>query len=636
MDLEEITEEEYRSEGGKKSQIADMADAETIDFSSFVHVDEFKDPVSIKEHNSKAKKEKPVSVKLDNVDGWEVWNLHSCILQGLEDLGFSKPTEIQSNTLSHSILYQKDVIGAAETGSGKTLAFGLPILNHIANSKGDSQIESGEEEIGDMRASDCEEPEARSPSPNIASLILVPTRELAIQVSNHLKEVSKHMKVYITTIMGGMSTHKQERLIEKTPDIVVATPGRLWQLMNEHQEFASKLGSVKFLVLDEADRMLEQGHFRHLDDILGMMSVKRLAEKEQIALKRQTFVFSATMVNDVHNARKHKKQSKKSVADDQNALFDALLDKIEFRNQPVYVNLSKESVTASGVLESKIECSSKQEKDMMLYYLLTRYTGKSIVFVNSIDAIRRLVPIFSKIREGIVGLHAEMQQKQRLKNLERFTSSSDGILISSDVAARGLDIPSVDHVIHYQIPRQLDTYVHRSGRTARANREGVSVMLIAPEDHTQYRKLCHALRKPDGLPDFPVDRGIADRLKQRLQIAKEIDDLEHKSKKQKNEKEWFKKAAEEADIYLSDEDGSDGENAHANKKENHKLQQLKAKLDELLAKPILPKGQSAKYVTMNAAIAVLASKQKGQLVLSRFYSTHSFLLESNGGLESCR
>jgi ATP-dependent RNA helicase DDX24/MAK5 len=625
MDLEEITEEEYRSEGSKKSKVADMSDVETIDFSSFVHVDEFKDPMNIQEPKTKPKKEKPVSVKVENVDGWDLWNLHPSIMQGLQDLGFSKPTEIQSNTLSHSILYQKDVIGAAETGSGKTLAFGLPILHTIANAKDSTHLDLKEE----ANASDIEKLEKQSNETNVTGLILVPTRELALQVSNHLKEASKHMQVYITTIMGGMSTHKQERLIQKTPDIVVATPGRLWQLISEHQEFAGKLGKVKYLVLDEADRMLEQGHFKHLDDILGTITVKRLSEIEQAALKRQTFVFSATMVNDIHSAKKHKKQSKKSGPNDQNALFDALLSKIEFRNQPVYVNLSKETTTASGILESKIECTTKQEKDMMLYYLLTRYTGKSIVFVNSIDAIRRLVPIFSKIREGIVGLHAEMQQKQRLKNLERFTASSNGVLISSDVAARGLDIPLVDHVIHYQIPRQTDTYVHRSGRTARANREGVSVMLVAPEDNNQYRKLCHALGKQDGLPDFPVDRGIADRLKQRLQIAKEIDDLEHKNKKQKNEKDWFKKAAEEADIYMSDEDASDGELAYSNKKENQKIQQLKAKLEDMLSKPILPKGQSAKYVTMNAAVAALASKQKGQFVLIRCHPSYHFNFKSN-------
>ena len=171
------------------------------------------------------------------------------------------------------------------------------------------------------------------------------------------------------------------------------------------------------------------------------------------------------------------------------------MKKIEFKDStPTYVNLSKAQVTAKGVHESKIDCV-KKEKDLMLYYVLCRYEGKTIVFVNSIDAIRRLVPILSHLFENVYGLHAEMQQKQRLKNLDRFKSTDNAILIASDVASRGLDIPLVDHVIHYQLPRAADIYVHRSGRTGRGQGEGVSIMLRSPEEVSLYKKICFALKK---------------------------------------------------------------------------------------------------------------------------------------------
>ncbi len=173
-----------------------------------------------------------------------------------------------------------------------------------------------------------------------------------------------------------------------------------------------------------------------------------------------------------------------------------MLKKVEFRDKdPLYVNLTTTQVVASRVVESKIDCI-KTEKDTMLYYILCRYTGKTIVFVNSIDAIRRLVPILSNLVENVYGLHAEMQQKQRLKNLDRFKSNDNAILIASDVASRGLDIPLVDHVIHYQLPRTAEIYVHLSGRTARgADGEGVSIMLCSPEEVALYKKICFALKK---------------------------------------------------------------------------------------------------------------------------------------------
>lgn len=300
-----------------------------------------------------------------------------------------------------------------------------------------------------------------------------------------------------------------------------------------------------------------------------------------------------------------KKKNSKSLE-----LFDQLLNKIEFRDKkPVYINLSNNDFTAKGVIESKIECV-KTDKDLMLYYVLCRYTGKTIVFVNSIDAIRRLVPILSFLRGNVIGLHADLQQKQRIKNLESFSAAEDAVLIASDVAARGLDIPQVDHVIHYQLPRAADIYIHRAGRTARGkDNEGISVMLCSPQEQSLYKKLCFALKKgfaesniENGLPDFPVDVALLDSLKKRLTIARQLDQLIHKSKKEKNDHDWFKKAAMETDIYLSESSDDEGK-SHLDKKNSLKILKMKSELASLLSKPLIPRGHSTKYLTSQPDLA---------------------------------
>ncbi|KAK5670748.1 ATP-dependent RNA helicase [Batrachochytrium dendrobatidis] len=612
-----------------------------IDLDSFIHIDEFDESKSIapksnnqKESTHSTKKLKRISAKdtlghpfvvekttapnLNDHDTfhitdapvsdepivdhykvpsdskWLEFGLNLQLVQTLHKLGFSCPTDIQAKSLENTLVRHKDIIGAAETGSGKTLAFGLPILHHLA-----IQLQ-------------------KNPNTACIGLIITPTRELAIQVSDHLKRAGAAITHKITPIVGGMSLQKQRRLIATKPHIIVGTPGRLWELIQEDPELLDMLKHTTYLVIDEADRMLEAGHFKDLDSILGCISVCNTDNASQI--KRRTMVFSATMLEDDAIKQKATLNFKKHNNKIKSSLFNKLLQKIDFHDKsPVYINLSTEGVTAKGLLESKINCL-KTEKDTMLYYVLCRYTAKTIVFVNSIDAIRRLVPILSYLGVQVFGLHAEMQQRQRLKNLDRFVETPNGVLIASDVASRGLDIPKVDHVIHYQLPRAADIYVHRSGRTARANAEGVSVALVCPEELVTYKKICHALSKENGLPDFPVDMSTFSKIKQRLEIAKQIDAFQHKEKKVRNEQEWFRKAAEEADILISDdEDQAQGNKRHRsngvddldndthvergavlNAKERQKLKNLKSQLKELLEQPIMPRGISSLYLTSNS------------------------------------
>ncbi|CAE6467763.1 unnamed protein product, partial [Rhizoctonia solani] len=162
-------------------------------------------------------------------------------------------------------------------------------------------------------------------------------------------------------------------------------------------------------------------------------------------------------------------------------------------------------------------------QDFYLYYFLLRYPGRSLVFVSSIDGIRRLTPIMELLQLKAFPLHSQLQQRQRLKNLDRFKSTPSAVLIATDVAARGLDIPSVDHVIHYQLPRTADAYVHRNGRTARAQREGFSLLLIAPNERGIMKGLMDSLKRTEPIAELPIEHDILDRLKQRVQLARQID-----------------------------------------------------------------------------------------------------------------
>jgi ATP-dependent RNA helicase DDX24/MAK5 len=233
-------------------------------------------------------------------------------------------------------------------------------------------------------------------------------------------------------------------------------------------------------------------------------------------------------------------------------------------------------------------------QDSILYYVLLRYPGRTIVFVNSIDAIRRLVPILKLLKVDAYPLHAEMQQRQRLKNLDKFKSNANAVLIASDVASRGLDIPHVDHVVHYQLPRSADLYVHRAGRTARGKNQGLSIMLCSPDQLTLYKKLCHSLEKENGVPDFPIDKSVMSMIKQRLALARKIDEYDHKNRKKESEKSWFEKAAMEADVELEQEwvePRGDKKSAEA--------QGWRRQLDAMLEKKVIPKGVSVNYLTSN-------------------------------------
>ncbi|KAI9282203.1 P-loop containing nucleoside triphosphate hydrolase protein [Sporodiniella umbellata] len=516
-----------------------------------------------------------------DISAWKSLNLSDAINHALKYHTFTTPTPIQAKTLPLA-LEGRDIVGSAETGSGKTLSFGIPIVHYLTTHSRES----------------------------LSGLILTPTRELAIQVRDHIANISIFTDIRCVAIVGGMSVQKQERLLKSQPDIIVATPGRLWELFSGNPTYMDMLKHIKFLVLDEADRMLEKGHFEELTSLLNSLSHKRetttdwpeeVGEGSRKVLPQdrgvhQTFIYTATLNKDIRFNVKAKGKKRKA---EETGTMEDLIRRIEFADpNPALVDMTSENVVAARLVEAKIDCL-QTEKDMYVYYFVTRYPGRTIIFVNSIDAIRRLVPVFKLLNVEVLGLHAQMQQKQRLKNLDRFKTNTKAVLIASDVAARGLDIPLVEHVIHYQLPRSGEIYVHRSGRTARANRDGISLLLCGPEETKIYQKLCQTLRKEEDYPAFPVDLNILRSMKERVELAREIDTIHHRESKQTHEQNWMRNMAKEMDVDF-DEDTMKGKGYQKTstelQKERNKAAGLKNQLHFLLQKPILPAGASRKFL----------------------------------------
>lgn len=347
---------------------------------------------------------------------------------------------------------------------------------------------------GDDDDEDSPQTKAANSRP-LYALILTPTRELAVQVKDHIISAAKYTGIKVAAIFGGLAAVKQERVLAQCPEVIVATPGRLWELFTEGNAHLQKLPNINFLVIDETDRMVEKGHFEELSHILEKLNANPIKSGQ-----RQNFVFSATLTT-VHelpryiqskNAGRKKKLQTQTVEQKLELLIQHL-----GISQPKIVDITPKQATggtAKQLTECRITCSLEQ-KDLYLYYFLKRHPGRSIVFCNSIECVRRLIKLFTILDCEPWGLHAKMAQRQRLKNLERFTASPTGLLIATDVAARGLDIPNVEHVIHYQVPRTSENYIHRSGRTARANAEGIAVLIMAPGEINDYVKLCRNLQR---------------------------------------------------------------------------------------------------------------------------------------------
>lgn len=512
-----------------------------------------------------------VNSNLSDMREWNGLSVPDTVLKALSEMKFVNPTPIQSKALPAAINHRQDVIGAAETGSGKTLAFGIPLIKMISDLKGAQKSKS------DIDNED---------SP-LYALVMTPTRELALQVDKHIRAAAKYTSITCVGIVGGMASVKQERLLKKCPEIVVGTPGRLHQLINDGDEHLNKLSSIKFLVLDECDRMLEFGHFKEVNEILHIVN--------QVTSKRQVFVFSATLTLPQYH--KQAKGRYKLGKDDQ---LQLLLDKVGLNKKAKVIDLTTKHVTASMLQQRKVICTN-EDKDLYLQYFLLTHTGRTMVFVNSISLTKKLFALFTLLGRSPLQLHAGKQQRQRLKCLERFAERDDGLLITTDVAARGLDIPQVQYVVHYQLPSDPKIYIHRSGRTARAQKDGLSVILEGPEDFLSYKSISKVLKLDEDISSLDIDPSFYDEIKKRISLAKSIEKEEYKERKVHASNNWTKKLSKAMDIEY---DESSENEAVLSKKEKQNIVSMKQELNRLLKTDIYPKGFSGSYPTRTGLLKI--------------------------------
>lgn len=306
------------------------------------------------------------------------------------------------------------------------------------------------------------------------------------------------------------------------------------------------------------------------------------------------------------------------------------MDRVPFygRNRPAVVDLTPEATLAASISEAHITCP-EVERDEYLYSLLVTHPGRTIVFVNAISSVRRVAALLRLLGLPAAPLHAEMQQRQRLKALDRFRSDAAGVLVATDVAARGLDIQDVACVVHYQLPASLDTYVHRSGRTARGSAEGLALALVTPKDQARYLALYRALGRSVP-PEFPIDLSLLPAVRKRVRLAVRLDALDRSRTKASKDAAWRQRTAEELGIELSsDEEANNNSDddvdysrvrvsaKRGNRKNNKELGEqrgpseearaaaIKAELAQLLSQPLQP-GFSSRYFTAGAAAALAA------------------------------
>ena len=350
---------------------------------------------------------------------FDMLGLKPRLIAALDEMGIKDPTPIQKQAIPPA-LDGRDVMGLAQTGTGKTAAFGLPLVQHLL--------------ADDVR-----------PAPRTArALILAPTRELVNQICESLTGYIKGSHLKVARVVGGVGINPQIKRLERGVDLLAATPGRLIDLMDRR---AVDLGQTRFLVLDEADQMLDMGFIHALRQI-----------EPKLPKERQTLLFSATMPKDMEK------------------LASTYLD------HPIRVQVATSGQTADKI-EQSIHFIAKSEKPGLLLDLLKAHPNEAaLVFARTKHGSDRLAKQLTNAGVTAVAIHGNRSQGQRQRALQAFTDGDAPVLVATDVAARGLDIPVVKHVYNYELPNVPETYVHRIGRTARAGREGAAITLCAPDE----------------------------------------------------------------------------------------------------------------------------------------------------------
>ena len=359
-------------------------------------------------------------------------NLFAPLTRRLAELNYRNPTPVQSQTIPPAI-EGRDILGCAQTGTGKTAAFALPILDYLGH----------------------EQPRRIPKSPT--TLVLAPTRELAIQIADSFRSYGKEMSFKLALIYGGVGQHSQVKALKQGVDVLVATPGRLLDLVEQgHVD----LSTVEILVLDEADRMLDMGFLPDLRRIIA-----------NLPRQRQSLFFSATLPETILD------------------LANRML------TEPMHITITPERADVDRITQ-RIHLVHNNEKFSMLQGLISgRSVNRTIVFSRTKRGANRIVQKLEKAGVRSMAIHGNKSQGARRKALDSFRQNRVAVLVATDVAARGIDIDGVSHVINYDMPNDPESYIHRIGRTGRAGARGVAISLCTPEERQELRAIERLLGK---------------------------------------------------------------------------------------------------------------------------------------------
>jgi ATP-dependent RNA helicase RhlE len=368
-------------------------------------------------------------------NGFAALGLSEPLLNALSHAGYARPTPIQESAIPVA-LSGKDVIGCAATGTGKTAAFVLPLVERLAGKTG------------------------------TAGLILAPTRELAVQIAEHLETFGRPKKLRSAVIIGGVSAQGQVQALRNRPHVIVATPGRL---VDHLQEGTARLEHIEVLILDEADRMLDMGFKPQLTRILA-----------KVPRKRQTMLFSATMGAEVTEFARQHLQS------------------------PTRVEVSRSGDTAARA-EQAVYAVSQLDKGALLLALLEAEAGSMLVFTRTKRRADKVARTLERAGHAVARIHADRSQGQRKSALDGFKSGKYRVLVATDIAARGIDVEEISHVVNFDLPHVPEDYVHRIGRTARAAATGRASSFVAPEELPLLRDIERFTRAPLLRKDVPTD-----------------------------------------------------------------------------------------------------------------------------------
>lgn len=379
------------------------------------------------------------------MNSFENLGLSTAILEAISELGFETPTPIQEQAIPILLEGRSDFVGLAQTGTGKTAAYGLPLLELI-------------------------EPNVKTPQ----ALILSPTRELGIQIADDLKTFSKNiLNLNVVNVYGGASIEEQIRKLKRGAHVVVATPGRLLDLIRRK---AVNLSAVEYLILDEADEMLNMGFKEDIDDILASTSEEKL-----------TWLFSATMPPEVRRISKN------------------------YMTDPMEVTVGKANTTNKNIAHQYYLLNNRDRYNVLKRVVDFYPDIFGIIFCRTRKETQEVAELLMKDGYNADALHGDLTQVQRDRVMRNFKNKSLQLLVATDVAARGIDVDDLSHVIHYMLPDELEFYTHRSGRTARAGKEGISIALVTPREERKVKDLSRRLKTDFEQVKIPVGKDVCER-----------------------------------------------------------------------------------------------------------------------------